>query len=186
MDILPGQRERFGQALDKPLRKRRGIRRVDHIRFEDGEFVAAKTRGTEARQRVTFAQRCAETFGHHLQEQIAVLMPESVVDVLEMVDVEIENGEKLSRISCARKGALQTLNKGGAIEKAGETVVICEMDNAFFRILSLGDIGHDTFQSHEAAGSVADRIHKVRNPRSGIVATLAASHSTDGVSLSRP
>src|SRR5260370_734405 len=60
------------------------------VRGEHGELVAAQTRDGVRR-----AQRAAEASGHLLQQAVAAVVTERVVDVLESIEVEKEDPEHL-------------------------------------------------------------------------------------------
>jgi len=64
----------------------RGSRQVGRREREDSELVAA-----ESRDGVSVAQAADEALGDELEQHVAVLMAERVVDVLELVEIHDEH-----------------------------------------------------------------------------------------------
>jgi hypothetical protein len=104
----------FGHALGDADRQL-GLREVvaDHA-----ELVAA-----EARDRVTGAQHVGEPRGQHAQQLIPGAVPERVVDELEAVEVEEEDGGRRSASSAVVQGERETIHEQRAIRQPGERVV---------------------------------------------------------------
>ena len=114
----PGHLERRRQrvadaAPDLTDVARRRSWRVD----EDGELIAS-----EPRDLVASAQRTAKPRADLPQERIARRMTERVVDLLEAVEIEEQDGDA-GIATCDRLA--EAREEAASIEQAGELVVIC-------------------------------------------------------------
>ena len=107
------QQAGWGQGLQHTFGQRFHIPAVRPAPLQHGETVAA-----QARQRVGTAQHAAQPFGAFGQEQIARGLSMAVVDVLEVVDVEGQQGQAidggLARQACT--GLLCALTEGGRVQ----------------------------------------------------------------------
>src|SRR4051812_17433621 len=79
---IPAQRERAPQRVVQPARQLGGRAAVGQVAEHDGELVAA-----QPSKRVAMAQRPAEALGDDLEQLVAVVVAERVVDLLEAVEV---------------------------------------------------------------------------------------------------
>jgi len=82
--------ERLHEAdrIEDPLAQLHGVVRLLHVLDDDGELVAA-----EPRHGVDLAHRCVQPFGGVDQDLISHLMPQRVIDHLELVQVAEQHGE---------------------------------------------------------------------------------------------
>ena len=78
-----------------------------------------------------------------LQQRIAGRMPERVVDVLELVEVEHEDGERLAPPAQARARFLDLLHEERAVGQAGQQVVVRHVDDLRLGAPALGDVLDD-------------------------------------------
>jgi hypothetical protein len=85
----------------------------------DREFVAA-----EPRHHVGLPQRRFEAAGGLPEQRVTGGMAERIIDVLEPVDVEHEDGEGLVPLAQPRLGLLELLHEAGAVGDAGQQVVM--------------------------------------------------------------
>src|SRR5262245_66627576 len=67
-------------------------------------------------------------------------MTQRVVDVLEAVEVEHEDGERLAAPAQARTGLLDLLHEQGAVGETGQQVVMRHEFDALVRMRSFGDV----------------------------------------------
>ena len=98
-----------------------------NIGLNDRKLVAA-----DARHRVGFANASAQPVGNGLQQLVADLMPERVIDTLETVQIDAEHGEALAP-SHAGKRARQLLAKMHTIGQVGKRIVARHMRDLLFR-----------------------------------------------------
>src|SRR5439155_1420549 len=87
-DLLPGDQERELQLVDDPGGHPLGGAAVGGLE-EEGELVAPETG-----HRVLRADAALEAFGHLHQQAVAGRVAQRVVDRLEVVEVEEEDGER--------------------------------------------------------------------------------------------
>ncbi len=138
----------------------------DHRRLLDGhlgqqhrELVAA-----EARQHVGVPGAGPQRRGDALQHVVAGAVPERVVDILEVVEVEHDD--------CAAEGIaarsldlpVELLLEAPPVEGAGEEVVVGQVDELALELLAVGDVLHLHDQVQGDAGAVADDRHREQAP----------------------
>ena len=85
-DHMPEQIVGFADRLADALRQSGGVVDVGDVRQDDGEFVAA-----DACHSDVFVDAAAQPIGDALEQFVAVLVTERVVDRLEIIEVEIED-----------------------------------------------------------------------------------------------
>jgi len=81
--------------------------------------------------------------GHAAQELVAGVVAEAVVDVLEAVEIEEQQGDLGTVALGTGDGAAQAVAKQGAVGEAGEGVVVGQVGEAFFGLAPLGDVAGD-------------------------------------------
>ena len=108
-----------------------------------GELVAA-----EAREHVAVAQRDLQPAAGLAQQRIARLVPVAVVDELEAVDVDEQHGAR--RRAAPRQLPLELARELGAVDEAGERIVLRGVRELELRQLALGDIGEDSLEAGRA------------------------------------
>ena len=79
---------RLAHELHDAISQGARLMRSGEPHLQHREFIAAKSRDN-----VGVAQAHAQTIRHRLQKQIADGVPQSVVDVLELIEIEIKNRE---------------------------------------------------------------------------------------------
>src|SRR5207247_8788650 len=97
----------------------------------DLEGAAARARLDQHREliathpgnRVADADRVPEPIGHGDEDLVALTVTEAVVDRLEVVEVEEEDGESLSRATHPGQRVLQPIGEEGPVREAGEGVM---------------------------------------------------------------
>ena len=129
-------------AVENAPRQELGRFRVAQPGLDDGEFVAA-----EPRQRVAFAEQVLQALRRQLEEPVAGLVAEGVVDVLEAV--EIEEQDRKPGIGAREPVQLlvETLRKQETVRQSGQRVAPEQV---------LGRL----FAGGEAAGDPADVEHE--------------------------
>jgi hypothetical protein len=109
--------ERQGGAPDQSPRRCANLVQIRDARHHHHEFVAA-----DASDGIALALGADQQLGHLLQQRIARLVAEAVIDVLEAVEIDIEKDDLLARTSSVQR-LLDPLVKERAIGQAGEAVV---------------------------------------------------------------
>jgi hypothetical protein len=123
------------------------------------EFVAA-----EPRDQIAVADAAPDPSRHRLQQLVADMVAERVVDALEFVDVDIEQGELLAARDLLQL-AFHLLAEQYAVGQVGERVVMGEMRDLLVRAPPLGDVVDDVDEIADVAAIVADT-----DPRRGDIA----------------
>ena len=119
---------------------------------EQDKFIAA-----EACQGVAGTALFAQAFADLLQQLVAKGMAEGVVDVLEMVQVDKQQGAFLAFAPVAGQGLVQAIEQQAAVGQASERVIEGQLMNLFEVFLVLADIGGNPAQGVDRAVRVAQR-----------------------------
>jgi hypothetical protein len=110
--------ERLAQPREHALGDRRGVRAGLDAVQHDAELVAA-----EARDRVAVAQRHAQPRGDLLEEPVALVVAQGVVDLLEVVEVHQHHREAGPVAAGDADGLLDAVAEQDAVRQPGERVV---------------------------------------------------------------
>ena len=102
---------------------------------QDPELVAA-----EPRDRVAVAQAADEPLGDELEEHVAVLVAERVVDLLELVEVHDQERQRLARPQRRADRVVDAVPEQDAVGQAGEVVVQRLVLERLGVGLALGDV----------------------------------------------
>ncbi len=123
-----------------------------HAIQHDAELVAA-----EARHQVALAHAAGEALGDVLQQQVAGLVAQRVVDQLEVVEVEEQQRELLVLARGVGEQRLHVLVELGAVRPAGERVDVGELVHA---LLGAVDLQHvvDAPAQHRVVDRLADVV----------------------------
>ena len=117
-----------------PLHQIGDIGRPIHRGLNDGKFVAAKPRND-----VGFPQTASQALRHGLQQFVAALMSERVVDALEFVEVQIEHRELLAAPDALQR-LLELLAEEQPVGQVSQRVVVRQMRDPLLRKLAVGDV----------------------------------------------
>ena len=126
--------ERLADDGDDPLAQAADVGFALGADLDDGEFVAA-----DAGDGVGLAQQRAQPVADLLDELVAGIVAERVVDLLEAVEIEHEQGDLLARAAVAGQRLAQAVFEQGAVGEAGELVVQRLVLGARFARLELVD-----------------------------------------------
>jgi hypothetical protein len=107
-----------GDRVQQALGELGGVVLVADAGAEHGELVAA-----EAGHQVVLAHGPAEPVGHVDQQQVARLVPERVVDQLELVEVEEDQGDLAAVAAAVAQVAVERAHEQPAVGQAGQGVV---------------------------------------------------------------
>ena len=107
---------------------------------------------------ITLVSRCATC----AQQGVADRVAERVVDVLEPVEVDQEQGAALLPARGVAQRLVERLAHQRAIGQAGERIEPREAADFLFRAALLGEVGADPAEAEEAAALVEDRIARQR------------------------
>ncbi|MNN38675.1 hypothetical protein D3C81_1526830 [compost metagenome] len=139
-----------------------GVRNRFFIRLvsqQQHEFIAAL-----ARHGIAFAQAGGQALRGDLEQFIANLVPEAVIDECELVEVEEGNRGQLAVAFGMQDRLLHAIVEQGAIRQAGQRIVRgLELDFRFMQF-AFGDGFDRTFEKQQGAIAVVDRTGVFRNP----------------------
>ncbi len=123
------------QVGQDPFRHLAGIVRVLGLLEQDGELVPA-----EPGRGVTCPQRAHQAPGHGDQQLVTGGVPQTVVDQLEVVEVEEQDGQRRQGPSGAGQGVLQPVPEQGPVGQTAQGVVEGLVLQLLLESLALGDI----------------------------------------------
>src|SRR5207302_9777460 len=121
---------------------------------QDGELVAA-----EAPHQVLGPYARAQTLGHLDKKVVADLVPEAVVDQLEAVQVEEQDGDGDPPAPHPGQAPPQAVVEGGAVGQGGQVVVVGVVGQLLLEVLAVGDVvevGHDAGDAR-----IAEEVHHI-------------------------
>ena len=118
LERQPVDHERLAQGGLEDLGHRLGVLGAEHVGQQHAELVAA-----EAGDGVGGAQRGLQPLGDLLEEHVAVVMAERVVDLLEVVEVHDHHGRAAVAALGGAHGLLDAVAEEHAVREAGERVV---------------------------------------------------------------
>ena len=108
------QPELVGNGGDDGLGHRGGVAGFGQMGQDDGEFVAA-----QAGHGVGFPHAAGQALGHRLQQQIADMVAQGVVDVLELVQIQKHQRHPVAAPLADRQGLAQAFLKQFAVGQPG-------------------------------------------------------------------
>ena len=114
------------------------VRRGREILDKEGKFVAR-----EASEHGVAGQFLVHALGEDLERPVARRVPEGVVDLLEMVEVEVDERELAARAARAGDRLLQRMLELQPVRDLGERVVAGEVADSPLGALALGDVARD-------------------------------------------
>ncbi len=125
-----GQRRRVGAAID-----------------QHHELVAA-----QARHHVGATQQAAQPSGHDLEQVVAGIVTEGVVDALEAVQVDEQHRKAAVAGPGAGQNPVQLLQEHASIGQPGEAVEPRQLQHLLFGQCGFGDVAADAAVALELAG----------------------------------
>ena len=100
------------------------------------EFVPA-----QAGHGVTFSHAIHQSLPHLLQQQVARVVPEGVVDGFELVQVQQHQGPRAPISPAGQHALLQSVHQQAAVGQTGQRVIKRQVLDFFLRRLALGNVG---------------------------------------------
>lgn len=133
--LMVRQCERFGEPSQYLLRNHGDIAEIRHILKDYRKLVAG-----QPRRGVALSDAAGQAFGHLLQQLVADHVAEGVVDLLEAVEIEEQQGYGEAVAVCAGQCPAKALIEQGAVGKGREGVVIGLIVQALLVLLTRGDV----------------------------------------------
>ena len=107
----------------------------------------------EPRDQIGLAEATPDAASHRLQQFIADMVSERVVDALELVDIDIEQGELLAGTG-SLQFAFDLFAEQHPVRQVGQRVVMREVRDLLVGAPALGDVVDDVDQVPDFAGLV--------------------------------
>jgi hypothetical protein len=136
---------------------------------KDSELVACQPACDRAAR-----QRARQPFAQRLEYAIAGFVAEGVVDLLEIIDVDVQQHQATARARAARDGLVQQVLELQSVRHLGERVESCQVADAAFCALAVGDVAQHEDVPVVAAVLPLERRHVDRH-RDGLP-PLCADH----------
>lgn len=128
--------KRLGQLVYDALGKGDGVFDVLDVGLNDRKLITTQT-GSGIR----IADDARQTLSHFLDHQVADIMAEVVVDVLEPVKVDKQNSDTALEAACGQQRLTQTIQEQGTVRKAGQNVMDRKVTHACFGLFTFGNVG---------------------------------------------
>ena len=144
--------DRLRGSLEKILNQRDALIGVVAVEKNRDELISA-----EARERIFFAHRRLHAMGDGGQEFVADGVSVAVVDGLEVVEVETDNGEDAAAAHGLRHGVMKAVAEEHAIGQSGEQVVPGDSLKCLLVLLLRSDVREEGDVLLRFSGLVADR-----------------------------
>ncbi len=151
VDELAVERKFLHQRGEDLLRDMADMLGIGDVFQQDHEFVAAQARHHVAVQGALQAAR------HFLQQAVAGVVAEGVVDVLEAVEVDEQYRQRLVVAAGLVDGVAQVAVEHRPVRQIGQRVVIGQVLDVVLHFLALGDVAHQRQQVLAAVD--VDRPH---------------------------
>ena len=145
------EREGLPQALEDGGRHLAGLLRVAQVFEHEDELVA-----TESAQGVFLAHALAQALGHLLEQAVARCVPQTVVDGLEVVEVDEDHAHQGVVALGQAEGMAQALLDQDAVGQVGERVEVGHARQALFGFLQRRDVGE---HGHEVGRTPTGAAH---------------------------
>jgi hypothetical protein len=117
---------------------------------DDGKLIAP-----DAGQGIGLAHDAGQPSGDAAQDVVAREMPEPIVDLLEAIDVEVQQGQRAVLAFRPGCGVGQAILEQVAVREAGQRIVVGLVDETLQQWLALDRVAHGT-QQRIAGVSAAD------------------------------
>ena len=138
MIVVAEQRDRLADHRQQILRSMRGFGGNRAVAHHHHKLVAA-----EAGDRGALGQCTGNAPGNLLQQRVAALMTQRIVNQLEAVKVDEQHRHRLAGIGRFHQRPLQQLRKQQPVRQPRQFVVMRQLTDALLRVCALGDIAHD-------------------------------------------
>ncbi len=152
------QVERRAHLFENFLGNTHHVARIVQLAQDDGEFIPAQP-GHD----IAAADAGGKTDCHFLEQQIALVMAQRVVDLLEIVEVDEHQRHGQQGTVRFFHFQPQMLMEHAPVRQAGEGVEIGLPPDQFFGCLLLGDVGEQTHVPERFAVLVVDGIETQRH-----------------------
>ena len=143
VEFPSGHEKRLGRRLQHALYDMVHAFSAALVHQHQDELVAA-----QARDRVAFTHADLEPLRHHLQQLVARAVPQAVVEILEVVQVEERNRELVPLALGVRDRLMQAVVQEVAVGQSGKRIVAGLVLQPLAIGLDLRDVADESFQRH--------------------------------------
>ena len=150
--LVAVQLERFLEAIEDALGQGGRLHQLRATFGQHGELVAA-----QARQGHSGAEHVAQALGKRLEQLVADVMPEAVVDHLEVIQVDHQHGAAALVDLRRGQGLFGAVGEQQAVGQVGQRIVVGQVRQLVLGILDRADVGEYRHIVGELALLVADR-----------------------------
>ena len=173
LHFMASEQHRPRHRLANLFEQRRDRLRVfAEVGEEEDELIAAKTA-----DRVIATYAVLHALADHLEQFVAGVVAEAVVDQLEAV--EVDEGDRDAAVVALRlqDGLVEALADQAAVRQAGQVVVVGDVMNTLLGQFAFGDVAHDrhhaVFHRHHLA------VHPQVAVKRGLAAPLGFVHAAE-------
>src|SRR5581483_5873692 len=152
LHLLPIDLEGIKEPAQKFLRESSDLFDLAGDWHHDCEFVAA-----DPSHHVLFPKAGFQAFRDRLEQMVAATVTESVIDILEVIQVEHEHSQALVHAFSARNGLCKLLFEMGPIRKSGEQVVPGHIADTHLSLLAVRDVVRDAHGADDFTAAIFDR-----------------------------
>ena len=148
-DLFTLEQERLGDRRQNTFRNLDCVARLTDLAQDNDELVTAQSRQQVlgqgvvrlgGRDVVVVAQAGLQALSGALEHQIADAVTEGVVDALELVQVQEQDGQRPRAQAGGVDRFTQAFVKHDAVGQAGQVVIIGQEANAFLGLLARGNV----------------------------------------------
>ncbi len=136
-NFMPAQKKRIGKHLMNLVRNQVGASDVLDVFQQDSEFVAP-----EMSRRVCISQAAFQLFAQFDQQLISHRMSETVVDSLEVIDIQCHDGKKEIFVANGQgDGAVDAIQEQSAVGQIRQVAEEGTLQQVLFALFAVADIG---------------------------------------------
>ena len=150
--------QRFPQCLLQTLHAVHGALRLLQGLHHHGKFITAK-----AGKGILFPYRASQPLGDLLQHLVAHGMTETVVDLLELIEVYIEHRKQLPAAADTAQGLLETVEEQLPVRQAREQIMIGQVLQVAGLLLQLQGLAPDQGAEQQHQGKKSQPHHGGQN-----------------------
>ncbi len=157
ISVPPTSKGTASRALDA-ISDRRRDRLAADVGADDHELVAAK-----ASERVAWPYHRLQSRSEHPKDIVSCRVAMTIVDVLEVVEIEEQDCHKCTTSLRACKGSFDPIVEQQSVGQLGQRVVEHSMLQLPFDLFALADVTRDRRNAYETTRSVTDSRDRHRD-----------------------
>ena len=162
---VAGDVMRFGQRGDDLVGAFCRVNGLSDFGQHDDEFIAANPA-----HGVRVAHAGDQALRHRLQQQVAGAVPERIIDVLEMVQIEKQHRQVGPAAAGEHDGLRQPVDQQHPVRQVGEEIMLRQIGHLARQFARLADVAKDDHHADGLAACIVDRRHRIFDRYFGVVA----------------